>query len=145
MRKFLLPVINIVNLILVGIAFALGGNTAVYSPAKEEHAIGNYYQIVWNKPEVLGVVAFFLFVVGVFFLLVTLVPFKVRKFVAICDGGMLIAAGILTLMIGRSIAQFPDVTENTGSLIAMCVLMFVAGGLAILMALLEFAFNKKED
>ncbi len=143
MRKFILPVINIVNLILVGIAFGLGGNTAINAPiSPSAHPRGNYYQLIWNTPTVLGVVAFFLFVVGVFLLLVTLVPFKGRKFVALVNGGMLIASGVITLGLGSSVTNF--MWENTGSLVAMCTLMFVAGGLAILMALLEL-FMKKED
>ena len=145
MRKFLLPVINIVNLILVGIAFALGGNTAAYTPSGTERApLGNYYQLVWNKPEVLGVVAFFLFVVGVFFLLVTLIPFKARKFVALCDGAMLIASGVLTLGLASNVAGTLG-ASNSGSLIALCVLLIVAGGLAVLMALYELFAIKKED
>ena len=146
MRKFLLPVINIVNLILVGIAFGLGGNTAIYSPKGDTHPIGNYYQVIWNQPNVLGLVAFFLFVVGVFLLLVTLVPFKGRKFVALVNGGMLIASGILTLGLGNELARPASNPsfENSGSLIAFTVLLFIAGGLAILIALLEL-FMKKED
>ena len=146
MRKFLLPVINIVNLILVGIAFALGGNTAAYSPADTERvALGNYYQLVWNNPQVLGVVAFFLFVVGVFFLLVTLIPFKARKFVACLDGAMLIASGVLTLGLAGTVANPSLGYTNSGSLIAVAVLMIVAGGLAVLMACYELFFIKNED
>ena len=146
MRKFLLPVINIVNLILVGIAFALGGNTAAYSPAGTERvALGNYYQLVWNNPQPFGVVAFFLFVVGVFFLLVTLVPFKARKFVACLDGAMLVAAGVLTLSLAGTVANETLGYTNSGSLIAVAVLMIVAGGLALLMSFYELFFIKKED
>jgi len=138
MRKFLLPIISIVNLILAGIAFGLGGNTAAYSPAGTDRAIGNYYQLVWNQPTGMAVTAFFLFVFAVFFTLVYFIPFKHRKCANILVGGLFIAAGALTLTVPNAYAQAAFAYTRSGSLIAMSVLMFVAGGLTLLASLLEF-------
>lgn len=134
MRKFLLPIISIVNLILAGIAFGLGGNTAAYAP--ESRAIGNYYQLVWNKPNLVTMLAFFFFVAAVFFTLVYFIPFKHRKCANILVGGLYGAAGALTLMIPNG-SQFAY--TRTGSLLAMAVLMFVAAALALVSSLIEFS------
>ena len=146
MRKFLLPVINIVNLILLGIAFGLGGNTAIYTPAGTERtSLGNYYQVIWNNPTVMSVVTFFLFVTGVALCLFTLIPFKGRKFVALICGGMLIASGVLTLTLGGSLANPVLGYTNSGSLIALVVLLIVAGALEAIMSVYEICLIKKED
>lgn len=139
MRKFLLPIISIVNLILAGIAFGLGGNTAAYSPVGTDRAIGNYYQLVWNQPTVMSMLAFFFFVFAVFFTLVYFIPFKHRKFANVLVGGLFIAAGLLTLTVPNIYAQSNFAYTRSGSLIAMTVLMCVAGGLSLLSSLIEFA------
>lgn len=138
MRKFLLPIISIVNLILAGIAFGLGANTAAYSPAGSTRAIGNYYQLVWNNPTVMGVLAFFFFVGAVFFTLVYFIPFKHRKCANFIVGGLYIAAGVLTLTVPNAYAQSSFAYTRSGSLVAMVVLMCVAGGLTLLSSVIEF-------
>lgn len=138
MRKFLLPIISIVTLILSGIAFGLGGNTAAYSPAESARAIGNYYQLVWNQPTVTSMLAFFFFVFAVFFTLVYFIPFKHRKFANFLIGGLFIAAGVLTLTVPNIYVQSNFGFTLSGSLIAMVVLMCVSGGLTLLSSLIEF-------
>lgn len=138
MRKFLSPIINLVNLILVGIAFGLAGNTAIYSPVSpSEHALGNYYQVIWDNPQPMGVIAFFLFVVAVFFLVITLIPFKTRKFLAIVAGLMLIASAILTCIVTPTVAAFPNSVELSSSLIGFVVLLNIAGVFSITMGIIE--------
>lgn len=139
MRKFLLPIISIVNLILAGIAFGLGANTAAYSPADSTIGAGNYYQLVWNQPQVIGMLAFFFFVFAVFFTLVYFIPFKHRKFANLVIGALFIGGGVCTLLVPANAYIMPKLSYTlTGSLIAMVVLMFVAGGLTLLASLLEF-------
>ena len=59
MRKFLLPIINLVNIILVSIAWGLSGKTAVIDAGRSDQACGNIYQIVWmgSKANIIGIVA----------------------------------------------------------------------------------------
>ena len=146
MRKFLLPVINVINLILVSIAWGLSGQSAVLD--KKEVGHGNIYEVIWmgTKPNVLAIVGFFLLCFASLALLVAFLPIKIRKFVT-CFGGLsFIGAGVLFL-----ISPFPPHYDRSiiepklsGALIAICVLLFVAGALTVLMSVSEF-LGKKES
>ena len=143
MRKFLIPIINLVNIILVSITFGLGNNHALTS----EHMNQNYYQLVWNNanvPNVVGIVGFFLFVVGVAVVLFNFLPVKARKITTIVAGGMLIAAGILFLKTPGSANINPINPELTGSLIAMAVLVIIAGALSLVMCVLDITAKKAD-
>ena len=147
MRKFLIPIVNLVNIILVSISFGLANNTAVVDSALSNVGRGNYYQLVWNaadKANVIGIVGFFLFVVAAALMLVNFVPFKCRKYTAVLTGGMFIASGVLFLMTpAKAALHFIDM-KLTGSLIAMAVLVIIAGALSLVMAALDFTAKKAE-
>lgn len=138
MRKFLIPIINLVNVILVSITFGLANNPAFTSDSGNSH---RYYQIVWNpadKPNVIGIIGFFLFVVAAALMLVNFLPIKARKCIAPLTGLMFIGAGVLFLMTPAAADMRNINMELSGSLIAMSVLVFVAGALSLLMSVLDF-------
>lgn len=147
MRKFLIPIINLVNIILVSISFGLANNTSVVDAGLHDAPRGNYYQLVWNasdKANVLGIVGFFLFVVAAAVMLFNFLPFKVRKFTSILAGGMFIAAGVLFLKTPGGAAIHYINMSLTGSLIAMAILVIIAGVLSLVMAALDFTSKKAE-
>ena len=147
MRKFLLPIINLVNLILVSIAWGLSGKTAVLETANHKSVgCGNMYQIVWmgSKANIIGIIAFFLFCVACFATLVAFLPVKVRKFVACLAGLMYVGSGVLFLLSPKTYDYSILAPELTGAFIAFCVLILVAGGLSLLMAAIDM-FAKKES
>ena len=144
MRKFLLPIINLVNLILVSIAWGLSGKTAVIDAGNGDLACGNMYQVIWQGAEAnpIAIVAFFLFIFGCAAMLVAFIPAKWRKFVSACEGALFIAAGILFLLSTKTYHYSFVKPELTGAFIAICVLTLIAGAFACGMAALEF-FEKK--
>jgi hypothetical protein len=151
MRKFIFSIVSIVNMILLGIAFGLGSNSAA-NVSDSEKAIGNYYQLVFRgpsgaNPAALNIVAFCLFVAGAAIVVFALIPFKFRKFVNILGGLVLIGGGVLTLFVPTNYmeasADHISKFASTGSLIAMSVLMIVAGALALGAAIIEL-LPKKE-
>lgn len=141
MKRILSPIINLVSLILVGVAFGLAGLTAATQGNKAEGSAGSYYTLVWNPygPElkthnVLGIVGFFLLCVAALVLLVAFLP-KIRKFVAPVGGLMLIGAGVLALLTPK---QVNPLLTNKPGLIAMAVLLFVAAAFELVITALEF-------
>ena len=150
MRKFLLPVINLVNLILIVIVWILSGQTAVLDVGQKtaDIAKGNYYQVVWQgaRANVLGIVGFFLFCFAVLLTLVVFLPVKGRKFLNCANGLMYIGAGVMFLlapMPPHYSCGFAE-AELTGATIAMAVLVFVAGAFSLLMSVIEL-LGKKES
>ena len=146
MRKFLLPIINLVNIILVSIAWGLSGKTAVIDAGRSDQACGNIYQVVWmgSKANIIGIVAFFLFCVACFLTLVAFLPLKVRKFVVCLGGLMYVGAGVLFLLSPKFYDYSIIKPELTGAFIAICVLILVAGAFSLLMAAIDM-FAKKES
>ena len=146
MKKFILPVINLISLVLSAVVFGLGANSAVYAITKSSGA-GNWYQLVWTiaPGTLIPLLGFFLFVFAVFFALVTMIPFKFRKYCVALVGAMFIATGVMFLL--TPAAVYTGVTSNlyhsTDSLIAMAVLAFVSGGLELVGACVEFLPEKK--
>ena len=139
MNKILSPIINLISLILVGAAFGLGGLTAAHNA--HDASIGAYYQLVWWNPTALSLVGFFALCVGAFLLLVVFLP-KSRKLFAPVAGLFLILAGVLALLTPKSVARGATVTNQPG-LIALAVLLFVAGAFSLVVCTLEFL--SKED
>ena len=147
MRKFLLPIINLVNIILVSIAWGLSGQSAVKDAVVKAHPVaGNMYQVVWmgSKANIIGIVAFFLFCVACFFTLVAFLPVKIRKFVVCLGGLMYVGAGVLFLLSPKFYDYSIIKPELTGAFIAICVLILVAGAFSLLMAAIDM-FAKKES
>ena len=146
MRKFLLPIINLVNLILVSIAWGLSGKSAVIDAGRGDLACGNIYQVIWEgvKPNGVGIAGFFLFIFGCAALLVAFVPFKYRKFVSCGAALMLITAGIL--FVNAPWHYDRGMTSNiecTSALLAIASLIIIAGAFAGVMALIEFLDKKQ--
>ena len=150
MRKFLLPVINLVNVILVSIAWGLSANTAVNDIGQTTADVpcGNFYQVVWqgSRANVLGLIGFFLFCIASLAMLIAFLPIKARKFITCCVGLMFVGAGVMFLLapIPPHYAYKIVEPELTGSLIAMAVLVFIAGAFSLLMSVVEF-LGKKES
>ena len=148
MRKFLLPIINLVNLVLIVIVWVLSAQTSVIDAGLKDVACGNFYQVVWqgSRPNILGIVGFFLFIAAVVLTLVVFLPIKGRKFLNCLNGLMHVGAGVMFLL-----SPFPPYYAHgfaeaklTGALIAMAVLVFIAGAFSIVMSLVEF-LGKKES
>ena len=141
MRKFLLPVINLINIVLVSITFGLASKTAVIDQAFQDRPCGSFYQIAWGHPgsaSTLGIVGFFLFVFAVAITVFAFLPVKLRKFATAFGGAMYIGAGILFLL-SPAYAQWTIVEPKlTGALIASAVLVFIAGLFTLIMSLIEF-------
>ena len=147
MRKFLLPVINLINLILVSITWGLTKQTAVVDKEFASEPRGIYYQIVWGgtKPNVLAIVGFFLFIATCVAILVAFLPLKVRKFITCAGGLMSVASGVIFLLSPKPKFYDCSIVEPklTGACIAMAVLVFVAGAFLLLMSVIEFLPEKK--
>ncbi len=150
MRKFLLPIINAINLILVSVCWILSAgksnDSAIIDAGKGDVGCGNLYQLVWggSKPNVLAIIAFFLFIAGCVFVLAAFLPVKVRKFISCLGGASLIASGVLFLLSPKTY-DYPIVEAKlTGRFIAFVVLAFIAGAFLVAMAAIEF-FGKKES
>ena len=79
-----------------------------------------------------------------FFTLVTMIPFKGRKFAVALVGLLFVAAGLLFFFTPTGyFLSAASRYSNTDSFIAMMVLVFVAGGLELLGAVVEFLPEKK--
>ena len=148
MRKFLLPIINLVNVILVSITFGLGKNPAAKDVARAKILSQNYYNLVWGhqaEANIIGIVGFFLFVVAVALTVFSFLPVKARKFTVAAAGGMYIAAGVLFLLTPSNYCyNFLSGVELTGSLTAMAVLVFIAGAFSLAMSAIDFTSKKAE-
>ena len=147
MKKFIVPVINLIALVLSAVVFGLGANSAVYRGVSS-NGKGNWYQLVWtipSQPTVIGLVGFFLFCIAVFVALVTMLPFKGRKFCVLLAGLMFVGAGVMFLMTPGAVYTGPNAASyiKSDSLIAMAVLVFVAGGLEVLGSCVELLPEKK--
>ena len=147
MRKFLLPVINLINVVLVSITFGLLSKTSIIDVKFNDRPSGSFYQIAWGHPgnaSALGIVAFFLFIVAVAIMLFAFFPLKVRKFVTAIGGVMFIAAGMLFLLCPTYVEWTIVEPKLTGAIIASAVLVFIAGLFTIVMSLIEFLSKEAE-
>ena len=148
MRKFLLPIINLVNVVLVSIAWGLSGKTAVIDAARSDAASGNIYQVIWegevasHNVNAMGIVGFFLFILACVLMLLAFIPFKARKFTTCLGGLSFIAGGVLFLNAPWHAARAIYKPELTGAIIAIAVLLFIAGAFTLVMSIIEF-FEKK--
>lgn len=138
MRKFVLPLLSLVNLVLLAVVF--GVSAQCIGTRVDGSNFGNYYQLVFERgSNILALVSFILLVLGGLFTLVNLIPFKARKFTSIAHAAMTIGSGVLMLL---AVTKTAEKVTVSGSLVAVSVLLFVAGFMSILMGLLEF--TKKE-
>ena len=146
MRKFLLPIINLVNLILVSIAWGLSGKTAVIDAGRKDLQLGNIYQVIWEgvTPNVVAIVGFFLFIFGCAAMLVAFFPFKFRKYVTCGAGLMFITAGILFVNAPWHWDHGYAQIKCTSALIAIACLIIIAGAFSLAMSIYEF-LPKKES
>lgn len=150
MRKFILPVINLINIVLVSITFGLASKSAFVENAESlwyGQGKGNFYQIAWGHPgtpSAIGIVAFFLFVFAVAITVFAFLPVKFRKYVTAVGGLMYITAGVLFLLSPKH-CNLPVLEPKlTGTLIAMAVLVFIAGAFTLIMSAIEFLEKKPE-
>lgn len=145
MKKFILPVINLIALIMSAVIFGLGANSAV---TLNSVGAGNWYQLVWeitSTPTAVGLLGFFFFCFAVAACIVAMVPFKVRKYVELGVGALFVASGVMFLLTPAAVYTGVNASlyVKTASLIAMAVLAFVSGGLALAGAALELVPEKK--
>ena len=147
MRKFLSPILNVINLILVSIAWGLSGQTAVNDiGVNNKIASGNIYEVIWkgSNANIVAIIGFFLFCVACLGMLIVFLPMKVRKFVACCTGLMFAGAGVLFLLSPKFYDRGSGQFEPTGILIAISVLILVAALFSLCIAAFEF-FREKES
>lgn len=144
MRKILIPVVNLVVFILVGIAFGLGALPAIHQPADTAYSVGNFYEVIWSSqlpsnPSI----SFILLCVGMLGVIVSFISFKGRKFVAAISGLVLIGAGVMCLLVPQNYFAAFETTNGLSysigaGLIGMSVLSFIAGALSICVSALDF-------
>lgn len=145
MKKFILPAINLIALVLSAVVFGLGANSAVYLKTAANGA-GNWYQLVWTVAPgtVIPLIGFFAFCVAAFIALVTMIPFKARKFCVLLAALLFIATGVMFLLTKDAVySAHKELYSMTDSFIAMAVLVFVAGGLELIGSVVEFLPEKK--
>ena len=148
MRKFLSPILNVINLILVSIAWGLSNQSgAVYDAARSNEPCGTFYDIVWTgaKPNILGIIAFFLFCVACLAMLLAFLPVKARKFIAGIGGLMFIGAGVLLFLAPNPKFYYRSILEPklSGAYIAMLVLILVAGAFSLCITVLDLTAKKE--
>lgn len=139
MKKILSPVINIVSLILVGIAYGLAGITAAFE-VDYKSPVGNYYQLVWQNIRVLNIVGFFLLIAATLFVLLAFLP-KGRKVTSLLAGATSIAAGVFALL-APGVVKTGLVLQP--GLIGMATLLFVAGFFSLIIFLIEVAVKEEK-
>jgi len=146
MRK-IIPFVNIFVLVLLAIVWPLGAAVALYvsSLIGEGVAsdIGNFYQVVWGFGSNLSaamVVGFMLLSVGSLLLIPAFIPMKLQKILLGVIALFFVASGIIFLLL-PTLYQAANETALTiklgGSVIAMSVLLIVAGvfeGLMVFLA-----------
>ena len=142
MRKILLPILSLVNVVLIAVAFGVAAETCVENVNGSGFA--NYYQIVFNRgSNVFALLSFILLVVGSALLIVNLVPSKIRKFLLPAQAACFVATGVFMLLAPGKI-DYAHKLSTTGSMTAVAVLVIVAGALSCLMSVLSF-MGKKES
>ena len=150
MRKFLLPVINLINLILVSIAWGLSAakenDSAIIDAGNKDIGCGNLYQVVWggSHANVLALIAFFAFILGCALMLAAFLPIKARKFIAFLEGLSFVGAGVLFILSPKTYDYAIVKPELTDRFIAIIVLILIAGAFSLLMSVIDFT-GKKES
>ena len=150
MRKFLLPVINLINLILVSIAWGLSAakenDSAIIDAGNKDLGCGNLYQVVWggSHANVLAIIAFFAFILGCVLMLAAFLPIKARKFIACLEGLSFVGAGVLFILSPKTYDYQIAEAQLTGRFIAIIVLILIAGAFSLLMSVIDFT-GKKES
>lgn len=144
MRKILIPILGLVSLILIGIAFGLASLSIATRIAPDSVVGVSYYQAVWQSDNLnaLNIVGFFLLCFAPALVLVGLLPLKARKFI-LCGAAIVsIIAGVFVLLLpGLYFGSEASKYSTNGGLIATGVLVIIAGAFEAIGALLDF---KKE-
>ena len=92
MRKILVPVLSLVAVVLVAIAFGISAQTV--ATRVDDSNFGNYYQLVFERgSNAFAVVSFVCLIVAAVLLLVCLIPTKFRKFVLPADAALFVVSG----------------------------------------------------
>ncbi len=147
MRKFLSPIINLLSLILVGIAYGLAGITAAHNV--NDTSIGNYYQIVWQNPNSFSVAGFFIIIIATVFVIALFIPklYKITgavTFTGTIAAGLLITGGVFALLTPAKLQEGHALpVTNQPGLIGLAVLLFVAAFLTLIIVCLEFLPEEK--
>lgn len=159
MKKILALIISISVIILLGVAFGLGALPAAYYPAWDVSAkqIGNYYAITWQYlalsnqytetyGAVMNQVTFFLLCLSSLLAIVVCVPFKKRPIVDGVLSVMLLATGVLLFFVPYFFVVGSPQTDIGlgGGLVAMAILVLVAGALNVFKTVLG-VLDKKEQ
>lgn len=148
MRKIIVPIVDIVILILIGISFGLAGITFLKDASQA--SIGTFYQLVWPadmKVNAVALVAFFAMCVAPFFTLLSFVPFKLRSAFNGLSAVLLIGAGVIALMLPKILTSGMEVALTLylqGGAWGMAILLFVAALLSIINVLIDVALLKAE-
>lgn len=139
MRKILVPVLSLVAVVLVAIAFGISAQTV--ATRVDDSNFGNYYQLVFERgSNAFAVVSFVCLVVAAVLLLVCLIPTKFRKFVLPADAALFVVSGVFVLLSPSKAVE--KITAN-GTLTATGVLLIVAGVVMCCLTLLAW-LGKKE-
>ena len=147
MRKFLSPIINLLSLILVGIAYGLAGITAAHNV--NGTSIGNYYQVVWQNPNSFSVAGFFIIILATVFVIALFIPklYKITgavTFTGTVTAGLLITGGVFALLTPAKLQEgYALPVTNQPALIGLAVLLFVAAFLSVIIVCLEFLPEEK--
>lgn len=158
MKRVLALIISISVIILLGVAFGVAALPAAYVPSFDVYSkvVGDYYSIIWvysqqylQNNNILGLIVnqahFFLLCIGSFFALIALIPFRKVKILDIILGVVFIDVGVSTFFVPYFFLRGSAQTDIGlgGGLVAMAVLIIVAGVLEICKAVL--LFTDKEE
>ncbi|GEM_PF-2841246 len=142
MRKILLPILSLVSVILVAIAFGIAAQTA--ATRVDGSNFGNYYQLVFERgSNVFATLSFVFLIIATVALVVCLIPFKFRKFVLPGASVLFILTGVFMILAPKHASDVSPLTV-TGSMTATAVLLIVTGAVLCLMTVLSF-LGKKES
>jgi len=134
MRKFLLPLLSLVNIVLLAVVFGVAAQCV--GTRVDGSNFGNYYQLVFQRGQnVFALLSFIFLCAGAVLVLFNLIPSKARKVSLPLNAAFLIASGVLMLL---SIGKTLEKVSISGSLIAISVLMMVAGLVTLMMSVIEF-------
>lgn len=145
--KKIAPFVNILVLVLLAIVWPLGAAVALYVPALTGTGIasdiGNFYQVVWghgsNTPHIAAIVGFILLSVGSLVIIPAFIPHKLQRVLLVVIAVFFVAAGTIFLLLPilyKSVNPYTLDVKLGGSVIAMSVLLIVAGVLEGLVAFL---------
>lgn len=141
MRKILLPILSLVCVVLIAVAFGIAAQTA--ATRVDGSNFGNYYQLVFERgSNVFALVSFICFVLATVCFVVCLVPSKIRKFALPVDAVLFIVAGVFMILTPSHAKDVAALTV-TGTMIATYVLVIITGAIVCGLSLLAFTGSKE--